>query len=60
MIINPDNKIDNLNYSSGRRYFHPVKLIIGKQLGGNDITITLYRKENSSGTYEFFKDHVLR
>jgi phosphate transport system substrate-binding protein len=31
-----------------------------KQLGGKDEPITLYSRENSSGTYEFFKEHVLQ
>lgn len=31
-----------------------------KQLGGNDATIILYSRENSSGTYTYFKDNVLR
>ena len=30
-----------------------------KQLGGPDKPITLYGRENSSGTYEYFKEHVL-
>ena len=30
-----------------------------KQVGGKDATIILYGRENSSGTYSFFKDHVL-
>lgn len=30
-----------------------------KEVGGADIPITLYSRENSSGTYEFFKDQVL-
>jgi phosphate transport system substrate-binding protein len=30
-----------------------------KQVGGKDATIILYGRENSSGTYGFFKDHVL-
>jgi phosphate transport system substrate-binding protein len=30
-----------------------------KQLGGNDATIVIYGRENSSGTYEYFKEHVL-
>ncbi len=29
------------------------------QLGGPDATITVYGRENSSGTYEYFKEHVL-
>ncbi len=31
-----------------------------KQLGGADAPITLYSRENNSGTYEFFKEHVLK
>jgi phosphate transport system substrate-binding protein len=31
-----------------------------KELGGKDATIILYGRENSSGTYGFFKEHVLQ
>jgi len=31
-----------------------------KDAGGNDAPITVYSRENSSGTYEFFKEHVLK
>jgi phosphate transport system substrate-binding protein len=30
-----------------------------KEVGGSDAPIVLYSRENSSGTYEFFKEHVL-
>jgi phosphate transport system substrate-binding protein len=30
-----------------------------KELGGNDARILLYGRENSSGTYAYFKEHVL-
>jgi phosphate transport system substrate-binding protein len=30
-----------------------------RQVGGNDARITLYGRENSSGTYVYFKDNVL-
>ena len=30
-----------------------------KQVGGKDATIILYGRENSSGTYGYFKEHVL-
>ena len=35
------------------------KITNWKQVGGADAGITLYSRENSSGTYEFFKEHVL-
>jgi phosphate transport system substrate-binding protein len=31
-----------------------------KAVGGPDAPITIYSRENSSGTYEFFKEHVLK
>lgn len=31
-----------------------------KDLGGSDSPITVYSRENSSGTYEFFKEHILK
>lgn len=31
-----------------------------KEVGGNDAPITVYSRENSSGTYEFFKEYVLK
>jgi len=31
-----------------------------KEIGGNDAPITVYSRENSSGTYEFFKEHILK
>jgi phosphate transport system substrate-binding protein len=31
-----------------------------KEVGGPDLAITVYSRENSSGTYEFFKEHVLK
>jgi phosphate transport system substrate-binding protein len=30
-----------------------------KELGGRDAPVTLYSRENNSGTYVYFKDHVL-
>ncbi len=30
-----------------------------KEVGGNDARIILYGRENSSGTYDYFKEHVL-
>jgi phosphate transport system substrate-binding protein len=36
------------------------KITNWKQVGGPDAPISLYSRENSSGTYEFFKEHVLQ
>src|SRR6202000_2208822 len=31
-----------------------------KEVGGPDALITLYSRDNSSGSYEFFKEHVMK
>lgn len=58
VIVHPSNPIDVLTVENLRDLF------IGKiknwnELGGNNSPITLYGRENSSGTYEFFKGKVL-
>jgi len=58
VIVHPDNQIDNLTVKQVSDIFSG-KITNWKQLGGPDMIITLYGRENSSGTYEFFKDHVL-
>ena len=58
VIVHPDNKIDDLTLKQLSDIFSG-KITNWKQLGGPDMMITLYGRENSSGTYEFFKDHVL-
>lgn len=58
LIVHPDNQIDNLTIKQVSDIFSG-KITNWKQLGGPDMMITLYGRENSSGTYEFFKDHVL-
>lgn len=58
VIIHPDNQIDNLTVKQMSDIFSG-KITNWKQLGGPDMMITLYGRENSSGTYEFFKEHVL-
>jgi phosphate transport system substrate-binding protein len=35
------------------------KITNWRQVGGTNATIVLYGRENSSGTYEYFKEHVL-
>jgi phosphate transport system substrate-binding protein len=58
VIVHPDNKIDDLTLKQLSDIFSG-KITNWKELGGPDMMITLYGRENSSGTYEFFKDHVL-
>ena len=58
VIVNPENKLDEFTIEQLRNIFTGT-LTNWKQLGGEDLPIVLYGRENSSGTYEFFKDHVL-
>jgi phosphate transport system substrate-binding protein len=58
VIVHPSNQIDNLTVKQVSDIFSG-KITNWKELGGPNMMITLYGRENSSGTYEFFKEHVL-
>jgi phosphate transport system substrate-binding protein len=54
VITHPSNKIQSLTIKQVSEIFSG-KITNWKQLGGDDLPITLYGRENSSGTYEFLK-----
>jgi phosphate transport system substrate-binding protein len=58
VYVNKDNAIQKLSFSQLEGIF-TGKITNWKQVGGSDAAISLYGRENSSGTYEFFKEHVL-
>lgn len=58
VIVHPDNGIDVLTLKQLSDIFKG-SITNWNELGGADLDITLYGRENSSGTYEFFKDNVL-
>ncbi len=58
LIVHPESKVDSLTVKQISDIFSS-KITNWKQVGGTNLPITLYGRENSSGTYEFFKDHVL-
>lgn len=58
VVVNPSNKIDRLTREQLEGIF-TGKTKNWKELGGVDLTIVVYSRETSSGTYEFFKEHVL-
>ena len=58
VIVHPESKVDNLTIQQVSDIFSG-KITNWKSVGGIDMPITLYGRENSSGTYEFFKEHVL-
>jgi phosphate transport system substrate-binding protein len=59
VYVNADNKVSELSVSQLDGIFSG-KIKNWKEVGGADAPITLYSRENSSGTYEFFKEHVLK
>src|ERR1041384_1333178 len=59
VYVNNDNPIGELSLDQLAEIF-TGKAKSWKQFGGNDTPITIYSRENSSGTYEFFKEHVLK
>jgi phosphate transport system substrate-binding protein len=52
------NPVDQLTMEQ-LRDIYAGKVTNWKQVGGPDRNIILYGRENSSGTYEYFKEHVL-
>jgi phosphate transport system substrate-binding protein len=59
VIVNPSNKIKNLTRQQLEGIF-TGKIKNWKELGGDDMKIIPYSRETSSGTYEFFKENVLK
>ncbi len=58
VIVNPKNKIDKLTREQ-LSDIYTGKTTNWKEVGGADLKITVYARETSSGTYEFFKEHVM-
>jgi phosphate transport system substrate-binding protein len=59
VYVSADNGVKELTLDQLQAIF-TGKVKNWKQVGGNDAPITVYSRENSSGTYEFFKEHVLK
>lgn len=59
VYVSESNPVKELTLEQVRLIF-TGKVKNWKQLGGPDAPITVYSRENSSGTYEFFKEHVLQ
>ncbi len=58
VYVNAANPIEHLTLDQLNRIF-TGQITNWKDVGGIDGKITLYSRENSSGTYEFFKKNVL-
>jgi len=58
VYLNESNQIKELSLKQVQRIF-TGKTKNWREVGGSDAPITVYSRENSSGTYEFFKEQVL-
>ncbi|HZQ46721.1 MAG TPA: phosphate ABC transporter substrate-binding protein [Verrucomicrobiae bacterium] len=59
VYVNNDNPVKELDLEQLAGIF-TGQIQNWKEVGGKDAPITVYSRENSSGTYEFFKEHVLK
>ena len=59
VYVSADNAVKELSLDQLEGIF-TGKIKNWKEVGGADAAITVYSRENSSGTYEFFKEHVLK
>lgn len=59
VYMHKDNPVHELSLEQLRKIYEG-EITNWKQVGGNDARIILYGRENSSGTYVFFKDNVLK
>lgn len=58
VVVHPNNKVKQLTREQLEGIF-TGKITNWKEVGGADEKIVPYSRETSSGTYEFFKEHVL-
>jgi phosphate transport system substrate-binding protein len=59
VIVNPANKVSQLTREQ-LEGIYTGKIKNWKEVGGENIAIVVYCRETSSGTYEFFKEHILK
>lgn len=59
VYVHESNLVTELSIEQLEQIF-TGKIVNWKDVGGKDEAMTVYSRENSSGTYEFFKEHVLQ
>jgi phosphate transport system substrate-binding protein len=59
IFLNESNKVKELTLKQLSDIYQ-ARVTNWKQVGGDDAPIKLYGRENSSGTYAFFKDEVIK
>ncbi len=58
VIVNPANPVTRITREQ-LEGIYTGKIKNWKEVGGNDMNIVVYSRESSSGTFEFFKEHVM-
>lgn len=58
VFLNENNPVKNLTFAQLKGMYTGA-ITNWKEVGGPDARIILYGRENNSGTYAFFKEHVL-
>ena len=58
IIVSPDNPVEELTVEQVGKIYKG-EITNWSEVGGNDVDITLYGRQSTSGTYEFMKDEVL-
>jgi phosphate transport system substrate-binding protein len=58
VVVNPKNTVNKITREQLEDIF-TGKITNWKQVGGSDLKMSVYSRESSSGTYEFFKEHVM-
>jgi phosphate transport system substrate-binding protein len=59
VIVHPDNTVESLTLAQIKDIY-TGKTKNWKEVGGPDATIVCYGRQSSSGTYVYFKEHVLK
>jgi phosphate transport system substrate-binding protein len=59
VVIHPENPVTRLTRQQLEQIY-TGKINNWKEVGGTDMKIVVYCRETSSGTYEFFKEHVMK
>lgn len=59
VIVNDSNEVNNLTHQDLAKIFRG-EITNWKELGGDDATIVILSRDSSSGTHEFFKEHIIR
>jgi phosphate transport system substrate-binding protein len=59
VVVHPQNPVNQLTRQQLEQIY-TGKITNWKEVGGHDLKIVVYSRESSSGTYEFFKEHVMK